>query len=778
MEKVFNIFRLLPALILVTSFARAGTSDTIHVRRYSINIDTMDYSGHFIRANTTLDVVSRMNNTDRFALRLFHLTPDSVTISGMQLNFSYNDTLLAVYLPSPMNANDSLQIRVFYSGQPLHEASFGGFYFSGNYAFNLGVGINTDPHNFGSAWFPCVDEFTDKSLYEFYIKTPPNYKAFCNGILQSSILGTDSLLTWYWKMDQPIPSYLASMAIAPFYTIHRNYSGVPVELAVLPGDTANTLATFVHLPDVLQDYITAYGPYPFDKVGFVAVPFNGGAMEHATSIHIGKVFIDGTLNYETLWAHELSHMWWGDLVTCSSEQDMWLNEGFASFNEYMMREWLYGKASYMNAYRTNHRNMCQYLHLLDGGYFALDAIPHDITYGYTVYNRGADIIHTLRGWLGDSLFFAGCKYYLTHHAYGNADSQDLVNDFSSATGVDLSGFYDGWVNTAGFVHFSLDSVVSAPSPTGFDVTVTTRQKQKGNNHIFSMPVECTFSDGTQDTTVVLLLDSAVNTRHLSLGFNPLFTALDRNEKISDAIVDNESLYAAQGTYTLPNLEINLTLPQNYQDTSLVRIEHHFVAPDNWLGANPGIQLSTYHYFSVDGLFALGFSPSITFTYDGRTGSPSAGHLDDDIITGAEDSLVLLYRSGPGTEWRVIPSTQNFLGSHSDKRGTLTADSLMKGEYTFGYRDFTLTTSTETVVKTLNLYPVPSGDRITICPSWPVNGNCELRIWSSDGRLIQSMMRNIRSSYTMEIEHLEQGIYLFEMREQNGISHIARFIVAR
>ena len=75
-------------------------------------------------------------------------------------------------------------------------------------------------------------------------------------------------------------------------------------------------------------------------------------MEHATSIHIGKVFVDGTLNYETLWAHELSHMWWGDLATCSSEQEMWLNEGFASFNEFYTTELLYGKEAYMDLYHV------------------------------------------------------------------------------------------------------------------------------------------------------------------------------------------------------------------------------------------------------------------------------------------------------------------------------------------------------------------------------------------------------------------------------------------
>src|SRR3954470_17738883 len=114
----------------------------------------------------------------------------------------------------------------------------------------------------------------------------------------------------------------------------------------MASDTVKTLNTFSNIDTILNAYINAYGPYPFNKVGYVEIPFGSGAMEHATSIHIGKAFVDGTKTYETLWAHELSHMWWGDKVTCETAEDMWLNEGFASYNEGFVRQVVAGTQGY------------------------------------------------------------------------------------------------------------------------------------------------------------------------------------------------------------------------------------------------------------------------------------------------------------------------------------------------------------------------------------------------------------------------------------------------
>jgi len=141
----------------------ANVTDTIHISHYNISMDTMNYSAFQIKGMTELTVHAKMNNVNNISIGLYYLIVDSVTSNGSQLGFSYDDTTIRVMPPAVMNVNDSLVMQVYYHGDPATDADFGGFYFSGVYAFNIGVGFNANPHTFGKAWFACVDEFTDRS---------------------------------------------------------------------------------------------------------------------------------------------------------------------------------------------------------------------------------------------------------------------------------------------------------------------------------------------------------------------------------------------------------------------------------------------------------------------------------------------------------------------------------------------------------------------------------------------------------------------------------------
>src|SRR5262249_38795077 len=156
------------------------------------------------------------------------------------------------------------------------------------------------------------------------------------------------------------------------------------------------------------------------------------------------------------------------------------------------------------------------------------------------------------------LFFVGCHGYMSNRAYGNATSAQFRDELTLASGMNMTRFFDDWVFTQGFPHFSIDSVVY--SPGGLDhYTVYTRQRTKGNaSHIYSMPVDITFSNGLQnDTTVTIVIDSATNVFHIDLIGMFDFIALDRGEKISDAISDYERPVTAAGTIAFP--ETNVTL---------------------------------------------------------------------------------------------------------------------------------------------------------------------------------------------------------------------------
>lgn len=775
--KIIKFLLLFCAIIFQFNAASAQTiTDSIHVHHYSINIDTVAYTQQTLSANTTLQVVSKMNTVATVTLDLLVMNIDSVYDSNGALGFSYNDTLLVVQLRNPINIHDTVEFTVAYHGHPQKDASgFGGFYFSPTMAFNMGVGFAAIPHNLGKVWFPCVDVFDDKSTYDFHVRTIAGHKAYCNGFLNDSIIHIDGTITWHWIMNEPIPTYLACIVTGPYLSWTRNYSGIPVEIAALPSDTANVAATFVNLPSAINTFVDYYGSYPFNKIGYSLVNFTAGAMEHASNIAIGRAFVNGTLGYETLWAHELSHMWWGDKVTCKTDADMWLNEGWASFNEALFTQALYGNTEYKNWIRTNHRKVLQFAHINDGSYLALNAVPSDYTYGTTAYQKGADIVHTLRNYLGDSLFKVGSQFYLDTFAYGNASSADLRNALTSATGINMNRFFDDWVFTPGFPHFSIDSVVYLPG--GLDhYFVYTRQRSKGNQHLYEMPVEITFSNGQSDTTVTIVIDSTTNVFHIPLIIaNATWVALDRNEKISDAISDYELMITSTGNQNMKETNTNLNVQTLSATPSTIRVEHNWVAPDGFKQSNPGIRLSDYHYWKVDGIINPGFLSKITFQYNGSS-STSSGYIDNTLITGSEDSLVLLFRTSTADDWHYISATHN-MGSAWDKIGTFTVDTLQIGEYALGYRDFTVNiTQPVKTEKLLSVIPNPAYDSCVITAKMNYNQEGVLQLHDLDGRKLKEWKIKGQNKLTLNCAVFKNGEYILQLFSDNNLKDSVKIII--
>ncbi|HRF15997.1 MAG TPA: M1 family aminopeptidase [Bacteroidia bacterium] len=778
--------KLLSLLLGIFSFntglsAMTSIADTFHVEKYIISIDTIDFTGKQIKAKTQLQIIARQNNLSTIELDLFQLNVDSVYDTSGNLSYSYQNDKVNISLPFVLNMNDTINFTVVYHGSPKKDASgFGGFYFFPNMAFNLGVGFTADPHNLGKVWFPCLDVFDDKSKYEFYITTPLSQKAYCNGFLNDSLANANNTITWHWIMNDYIPTYLACMATGPYTSWERTLHGIPVEIAALPTDTAAVSATFVNLPAAINLFTQYYGSYPFNKIGYTLVNFTGGAMEHATNIAIGKAFINGTLGYETLWAHELSHMWWGDKVTCKTAEDMWLNEGWASFNEALFTEAIYGPTAYKDWIRTNHRKVLQLAHITDGGYLALNNVPTSVTYGNTAYQKGADIVHTLRNYAGDSLFKVGAQHYLDTFAYSNASSIDMEHAFTSSTGTDYSRFFTDWVYTPGFPHFSIDSAIYVPG--GLDhYFVYTRQRNKGSNgHIYSMPVDITFSDGITDTTVSIQIDSATQMFHIPLLMaNATWIALDRGEKISDAISDYEKIITTTGLQIMKETNTTLNVQSVGASPSTVRIEHHWVQPDGFKGSNPGIRLSDYHYWQAEGIFNPGFVSKISFQYDGSTNGLT-GYIDNTLITGREDSLVLLYRENTAGDWQIISASQS-MGSPLDKRGSFSVDTLKKGEYVLGYRDFTVNNEQLNNMQNfnLNIVPNPAKNHITLTLNLEPGDSGIAQIIDIKGREVDRIkVQSGQSEYVIQTSKWKNGEYFIHLKTDKSLIANGRFIIQK
>lgn len=764
-----QLFHLL--LLFCSCSSAYGQSSALDIIHYDIRIDTVNYVNKSIRANASLQfTASSGQSISNLDVGLLSLIIDSIRDQNFTaLNYTYNDTIISITLPAPVTSVDTSIVTIFYQGAPKTDPTgWGGFYFNLTYAFNLGVGFGSNPHTFGRAWFPSNDVFTDRATYSFQINTAPTYKAFCNGTLQNMILLPNGNKQWNWKLNTPIPTYLASVAIAPYYTFRRTYQNIPVEIACMPGDSNNVINTFQNLDSVLSNYIQAYGPYPFEKVGYCLIPFNSGAMEHATSIHIGAAYVNGSLTYETLWAHELAHMWWGDWTTCESEGDMWLNEGFASFNEAFTTEKLYGSVAYRNWFRTNHRKVLQFAHITDNGYLPLINIPHDHTYGPTVYNKGADVAHTLRHYMGDSLFFKGCRDFMNNRGNSAVNSIILRDELSASSSLNMTDFFNDWVFTPGFPHFEIDSlaVINAGS---FQFNLHTRQKSKGNTAIYKMKVEVNFTDGVNDTTLKLLLDSAKNTHPIQLNFTPTWYSIDRGDHMSDAISDFEKRLYTTGTNPFLETYCNVNVVSSGLDTSTVRAELHWVKPDPFKNTvnGAGIRLNNYRYWKFDGIFKQGFLAKVTLNYNGSTNATN-GYLDNNLITGTEDSLVLLYRQNAADDWQLVNGYILTTGNKFDKVGSMTVDTLKRGEYVMGYRDFTtgLLNPSSPVKIDLQIWPNPSTGNVNFKSKGGSKKEILLEIFDVNGKNIYNTTITSNQEFIWTPQKGQNGSFIARVQGEN------------
>lgn len=736
---IFLLLNLHPVNLIGKTSSASG-SDSLHIAHYDVHLDILDFTNKKIQGHTRLTLTPRMNNVHRVELALFKLNVDSVKISGNLLSYTYNDTTIRFFAPQIMNLADTLVVDVYYNGVPKTEAyGWGGFHFNGtSSAYNLGIALEDRPPNYGRTWFACIDNFTDKSTYDFYIRVPDNLVAVCGGMLQEITPAPAASHIYHWKLELPVCAYLASVAVSGYTPVEGIFNGlngpIPTQIYVRPQDTTKAKNSFLHLNDILAAFEYYFGPYRWPRVGYVATAL--GAMEHVTNVAYPSGNIDGTLNSEWLYAHELSHMWFGNLVTCASQEDMWINEGWAVFSEILFRELLYGRENYKTFIRKKHHDVLQKNHISEGGYLALSPIPSAHVYGSTVYDKGGMVTHSLRGYLGDSLFFKAVKDYLNAWEYKSINSIQLKDVLSQSSGTDLTSFFDAWVFAPGFPHFSIDSVRCIPSGNSFDVSVSVRQRTKGgpgnaaNNHI---PLR--FMSGNwgviEDT---LQFSGKTATKTFSLPFAPVCTFLDPEETQADATTDNYKVIKNPGNYTFPDTYCSIETTQ-IQDSAFLRITHNWVAPDTFPQAIPGLRLSDYRYWTVEGNFPPGFAARGKFSYS------KFNNLDNTLIFNNLDSLVLLYRKGTHEMWHSVPFTMNGV----PYQGELIVDSLKAGEYTLAIWDYTYLNINElnTNFEPISVYPNPAtGEFSVVCKQ---DGFAALSIFREDGALVDSIPTVLKGS---------------------------------
>ena len=446
------------SLLKSNTFSIAQIAET---ERYDVHYYFLDLN--MTNTTTTLSGSGEIHATARedldTALVEFYQTfvISSIEVDGIPVSYTRQNSALKI----PVNKlqGENFVIHVNYSGTPptatTNPLGGGGMTNDDSPSWGNQVTWSLSEPFAAYEWFPVKQSLKDKAdSCSVWITVPTACKAGSNGLLQQVVDLGNGTHRFEWKHRHPIDYYLISVAVAEYveYNVTANPAGSgPVLIQNFIYDNPGTLPNFQDDIDETVDFMELladlFGPYPYadEKYGHCMAPISGG-MEHQTMTTQG--FFNPTLT-----CHELAHQWFGDHVTCSSWADIWVNEGFASYAEYLMLEELY-PGQHLTDMLDRHDNI---MSELGGSVWVEDSLSDgSIFSGRLVYDKGAAIVHTLRFLINDDdVFYDGLQAYQSIYADSVASGIQLVEVFEDESGLDLSAFLEEWYFGEGFPTYAV-----------------------------------------------------------------------------------------------------------------------------------------------------------------------------------------------------------------------------------------------------------------------------------------------------------------------------------
>lgn len=768
-------------VLLNQSIAR---SDTFDIVSYTINIDVTDYAGQSIKAETTVEVQPLMSGQEQIRFDLFQLEVDSVKDETGLLNFTYDGNFLDVQFADIPAIGETQLITVYYHGNPYQDPTWGGFYFESNYIYNLGIGLTTIPPNFGRVWYPCFDSFVERATYTYHVKTAGVYEAHCQGSFLGEVeLGGDTIVRSF-AMNQPIPTHLSAIAVADYQDynfIHTGANGdIPVRFTAKSQHMSamqNVLQNIGECVDALEYW---YGPYAWQRVGYVLT--TDGALEISTNIAYPQYMINEPLGPNNrLMAHELGHHWWGNVVTPHNHNDMWLKEGPAEYSAHLFTEWLYGTEDFIDQVKTNHLDVLKNAHIDDGGFHPMSPMPDEVIYGTHTYYKGASVMHNMRGYLGDEIFRQAMTGVQTDNVYVDVTPEEFRDLLEEAGGQSLDDFFNDQIFAPGFSVFVTDSFHVAPAGSEYSVDVFIQQKlRECPQYYTNVPLDVTFiSSDYQRFETQTMLSGQFSVKTFTVPFAPAIVVLNGHNRLNQARMDHEFVIGTDESLfpVLPYVEFRVT-KENVVDSSLVRVEHIWAAPDQTPLGDGIYEISNEHYFIVDGLWNEGDYFTGKVYYNGS----AVTDLDYDLYNNGEQEAVLLYREDSSQPWELCSDFTLGGGSLTNGDGSFEIDPLRQGQYAFANGDISAGVDiTPLQPASFLIYPNPAKDVLQISGSYPSQETALFDVLSINGKLVQRSSGIVHDGFIKSIDTsmLESGVFFIRVVTENGdVLGLERFEILR
>ena len=530
--------------------------EKIDIKFYELNLD-IDFNSSRLRGSVTVNGVIGNIYPDFIELDLYdNMTVDSILQNNIPILYLHENDMLKIPLSDITLDDENLfSLTIFYQGTPDH-CGAGGFKFDEHQ--NIGHVWTLSEAYCARSWWPCKDDPSDKAdSVNIIISVPlePAYIVASNGLLSSTTINNNKK-TYFWKESYPITTYLVSLAIYPYtkwvdqYVSPISSDTMLIEHYVFPDRYEASYPNYSLTKDMLSFFSELFGEYPFISEKYGHADFTwGGGMEHQTLSSMGSFS-------QNLMVHELGHSWWGNLITCKTFNDIWLNEGFARYCQALWAEHMYGREAYFD-FMNNH------------AYYGAGTIyvenPSSNSQIFSAglsYNKASWVLHMLRHKVGETMFFDILKSYasndsLSYNAASTSDFQKVCEDIS---GLDFEQFFQQWIYGERYPKYELSWWHEGNGI--YNVKID----QVQSNDIFSMPIDLKFSGSAGpmlvDTTIVIENNNSSQLYEFS-GFNFL---------VENVMLDPENWILKEATYSVN--EIDNILPDR------VEVEKAFPNPFN------------------------------------------------------------------------------------------------------------------------------------------------------------------------------------------------------
>ena len=552
--------------------ALADSTHDFDVRYYRVDLNLAMTSGA-MTAHVSVDLTPKHGSFDTFSLHMVSLVCDSVRRAGNACTFTTPSGLLHITLDRQFANGESLTADIYYH-RTSGTANRGFYWYArGSSGIPHALCYETTEPSDARYWLPCFDEPWDKADRgcAINVTVPDSFSACSNGLLDSVTTNLSAhTKTCWWSEHHPISTYVMTFAASRWATFKQWFPVSPSESLYMqhfiwPEDSSAAVNSFAHAVDMMTFFGDSllYGRFPFEKYGMDAVyPYQVYAMEDQTMTMVAEdIVLSGDDNSI---AHEMSHQWWGDMVTCVDWRNIWLNEGFATYSDELYYYHEFGLAAFLGLTQSR---------ALD--YFSEEASdPHPIydppypdhlfDWGHT-YCKGAWVQHMLRYVEGDTIwsqpgvFFRAMRAYGDSFKYGTAGTADYERIHERMTGLDLSWFFAEWVYDCQFPVYTL-GWHGRQTKDGWEVVFNLAQNNNsGGPAVFHMPVEVSvvWSGGSQVFKYPVTTSPQENVfpvpaQPTSVAFDPSNWILDRHNVVVDVAEGPQAGLVLRLAVTGPN----------------------------------------------------------------------------------------------------------------------------------------------------------------------------------------------------------------------------------